>query len=73
MLKNSGFCAYKAEDLMLAGCESPSECHSMKLGFPRNIWTLLHSQFLNFFRGVRDDDSSLDFSAFLISIKTMYK
>lgn len=59
MLKNSGFCAYKAEGLMLAGCKSLRECHPMKLDFPRNIWTSLHSQFLNFFRGVRDDDSFL--------------
>ena len=59
MLKISGFCVYKAEDLMLAGCESLRECHTMKLGFPSNTQIWLHSQSLNFFRGVREDGSFL--------------
>ena len=44
---------------MLAGCESLRECHTMKLGFPSNTQIWLHSQSLNFFRGVREDGSFL--------------
>ena len=66
----------QAEDLPLAGCRSQTDRYPTKLGFPGNIRTLLHSQLLNFFRGVGDGGSSLDFSAISFlhrSFITFYK